>query len=150
MAGRARGDDPVRVVLDVHRHARLPDRKPEVGLVVGDGGGVELLLLRVNAELAARVHGLGLALGSEVVERRRLDSEQLGVLLEVLLRRDLSRVGVGDDRLLGGQAADDSLLVGVYAGLRRGVVVLVHPGPFRSLASLELSSLEGCWSWTGR
>src|SRR4051812_36951163 len=137
MARRARGDDAVWVVLDVDGHARLPDREPEVGLVVGDGGRVELLLLGVDAELVARVDRLRLAVGGEVVERSGLDSEELGVLFQELLRDVLWRVRVRNDRRFRRQAANDSLLVGVDVRLSCRVVVLVHPSPFRSPAALE-------------
>ena len=75
---------------------------------------------RVDAELVARVDGLRLAVGGEVRERGRLDSQELGVLLQVPLRCVLWRVRLHDGRRFGRQPANDSLLVRVDVGLRVG------------------------------
>src|SRR3954451_2322047 len=65
------------------------------------------------------------------------------MLLQVLLRYVLRGVRVRDGRCFRRQAADDSVLVRVDVGLRRWVVVLMHPSPFRSLAAVEDLRLEG-------
>src|SRR3954466_310317 len=65
------------------------------------------------------------------------------MLLQVLLRHVLRSVRGRDGRCFRRQAADDSVLVRVDVGLRRWVVVLMHPSPFRSLAAVEDLRLEG-------